>query len=537
LDPLDDNFSLAKSRMFFKQTARDLIPIDDERIQNYDQCIWATLSNSLPTLLSHANNTEDRLWAYLSCASEILFDNSLLDLHSIDNDEINAIKSAHTSSIDDFPLDIATIIRELGNNEPNAYYKIIGNLAIENWSGALESISLVLEIENLQLSNDKGVTEHQLRFYTHLSIIVAKLAKQERQGFDESVFDTLLSNFASLLIKMRLYTLVPFYISQISKKDLAKSRMIDFLKDIEFESEQREVLSQAIEAGFDAADLCREVFECIKKNNPFGLIENNNFDSSISKLLGAWRWLTYCSTETVWDAIIEVNYLLRKLFINQKMAEAVELLSMAPENLEKVAVSCFQEEFPGIVLPEKLSDAQREYECYLLYFEAINTYNKWQKHIEGQKPPELPSRISDENWARMDICHRAEYETSCQRARECLQKYIRLTEMLKKAAVDSLERLLKQSDGWLVTLTSDDENSIDPQLLERANDFRELRKHYFFHVIKLLIDVYSKSNDPMKVLELASVIVDSRYNIHKALTLDLLRQLLAVISTSGSALL
>lgn len=53
------------------------------------------------------------------------------------------------------------------------------------------------------------------------------------------------------------------------------------------------------------------------------------------------------------------------------------------------------------------------------------------------------------------------------------------------------------------------------RVFERAQDYTELRRHYFFHVMKLLIDIHSKSNAPMKVLELSSLLVDPRYNIHK----------------------
>lgn len=67
------------------------------------------------------------------------------------------------------------------------------------------------------------------------------------------------------------------------------------------------------------------------------------------------------------------------------------------------------------------------------YFkDAINKYNTWQKHVEGQEPPQPPAKLSDEAWARMDMRRRTEYEVSIQRARECLQKYINLAVMLKK---------------------------------------------------------------------------------------------------------
>lgn len=55
----------------------------------------------------------------------------------------------------------------------------------------------------------------------------------------------------------------------------------------------------------------------------------------------------------------------------------------------------------------------------------------WQRHVEGQSPPKLPQKLSDENWARMDIRMRAEYDLSVQKAKDCLQKYMNIMEMLK----------------------------------------------------------------------------------------------------------
>jgi glycine cleavage system protein P-like pyridoxal-binding family len=34
----------------------------------------------------------------------------------------------------------------------------------------------------------------------------------------------------------------------------------------------------------------------------------------ISELLRAWRYLTYNGTDTIYEALIEANYIMRKLF-------------------------------------------------------------------------------------------------------------------------------------------------------------------------------------------------------------------------------
>lgn len=34
----------------------------------------------------------------------------------------------------------------------------------------------------------------------------------------------------------------------------------------------------------------------------------------ISELVRAWRWLTYNGRETIYDALLEANHIIRKLF-------------------------------------------------------------------------------------------------------------------------------------------------------------------------------------------------------------------------------
>lgn len=100
-------FFLKIIRLFFFQ--------DDERIQKTDQCIWATLGGDLATLLAHAQCTEDRLWAYLSCASEALLDDALLEEHAKTDDELSLMAVDIKQRMEDLPRNTHTIFAELRN--------------------------------------------------------------------------------------------------------------------------------------------------------------------------------------------------------------------------------------------------------------------------------------------------------------------------------------------------------------------------------------------------------------------------------------
>uniref|UniRef100_A0A183CCY4 Nuclear pore complex protein n=1 Tax=Globodera pallida TaxID=36090 RepID=A0A183CCY4_GLOPA len=118
LERFDEMFDFARSRLFFKQTARELIPADDVRVQHTDQCIWATLGCNLATLLSHAQSTEDRLWSYLSCAAEALLDDALLKVHAKGDDELNLLAmDIQRQEGTDLPKDVHSIFAELRNDD------------------------------------------------------------------------------------------------------------------------------------------------------------------------------------------------------------------------------------------------------------------------------------------------------------------------------------------------------------------------------------------------------------------------------------
>lgn len=66
---------------------------------------------------------------------------------------------------------------------------------------------------------------HELRFLTHV-VLLLKVSKKCAAGV---VVDTLLSRFADLLIEMKLYELVPQYLSHLSPT-ISEKKMLMFLR-------------------------------------------------------------------------------------------------------------------------------------------------------------------------------------------------------------------------------------------------------------------------------------------------------------------
>uniref|UniRef100_A0A915MWG4 Nuclear pore complex protein n=1 Tax=Meloidogyne javanica TaxID=6303 RepID=A0A915MWG4_MELJA len=413
LDRFEDNFILAQSRLYFKQMARELIPVEGKgRVHPSDQCIWATISGHLPTLFNYANSSEDRLWALLSCAVEAILDNSLANLHSTNGGRISLIFNDLSVENEDVPKDIHSIFKQIQINDENPYYSLFEFLSLEDWPSVAKYIGTYLN------DNQSQKTANELRYFIHLLLLL-------------KFSDRLPSNLEYVLLN----PLVPFYLFHLPQKEQSFEKMLNFFEGITFEPEQNEILDNAQNVGFDVPQLCTELFQRFKQKYRLDVDkdgEQRNLLKSANEMLRAWKWLTFCGTETIWDAIIEANYLLRKFFLHSRMDEAMELIRMVPETL---------------------SDD-----------EAINRYDEWQKQMEGDQAPEIPQKLSDERWARLDIRRRTEYELSVRRAHDCLQKYYRLVELYKKRVVEMLEHILNAPNGWLVASPLENNDDADPEV-------------------------------------------------------------------------
>uniref|UniRef100_A0A914LZC2 Nuclear pore complex protein n=1 Tax=Meloidogyne incognita TaxID=6306 RepID=A0A914LZC2_MELIC len=460
LDRFEDNFILAQSRLYFKQMARELIPMEGKgRVHPSDQCIWATISGHLPTLFNYANSSEDRLWALLNCAVEAILDNSLANLHSTNGGRISLIFNDLSVENEDVPKDIHSIFKQIQIYDENPYYALFEFLSLEDWPSVAKYIGTYLN------DNQSQKTANELRYFIHL-LLLLKFSDRLPSNL-EYVLVNLIENYSSILIQMKLNPLVPFYLFHLPQKEQSFEKMLNFLEGITFEPEQNEILDNAQNVGFDVPQLCTELFQRFKQKYRLDVDkdgEQKNLVKSANEMLRAWKWLTFCGTETIWDAIIEANYLLRKFFLHSRMDEAMELIRMVPETLSDDAIDCFQKKFHDMEVPVRLLDAKYEFECYQFYFEAINRYDEWQKQMEGDQAPEIPQKLSDERWARLDIRRRTEYELSVRRAHDCLQKYYRLVELYKKRVVEMLEHILKAPNGWLVASPLEINDDADSEL-------------------------------------------------------------------------
>ncbi|KAI6225709.1 DNA repair and recombination protein RAD54-like [Aphelenchoides besseyi] len=502
------DYGMVESRIAFKNIARNMYAGGAEsRISQLHHCICAALSGSLPTLLSFSSCSDDRLWSYVLSAVENLFDQGMTD---------EIIEQATT--YDDAPQDVQSIFTELYNAEHGAIYRIYGCLAT-NQIGEINKI-LTNEIKRLDT-----LPAHVARFYAHL-ILVLKLMNEP---LNQDVVDSVICLFVDVLVSLNQHALAPFYLYHTSPQ-VAQRKFVEVLRTIDNEAERKEILVHAHECGYESNDLCLAVYEDIKRSCNFSRNDEKT-TRMISELLRGWRWLTYSGSGTLYRALLEANFVIRKLFCMGRMAEVVELIEMADE-LRRMEIDDYLIE--GANESEwnlmQLKRAIREFQGYGEYFEATNAHNEFVNHV--QKPmPELPAKLTDDNWAGLNMKRRAEYELSIQEAQMQRQQYERKGSSLRSEAVMLLENILRTANEWLPSAVEGEESNA------QADELHKVRDIYLFDIAQALINVHRKANDHTSVLNIARLIVDPTYRIYKFFHKIQLRKLLNSIAKSGAAIL
>jgi len=52
-------------------------------------------------------------------------------------------------------------------------------------------------------------------------------------------------------------------------------------------------------------------------------------------------------------------------------------------------------------------------------------------------------------------------------------------------------------------------------VVERSHDFMEIRKNFIANLLELLVDIHTRSDEPMKVLEVGNLIFDPKFCLYK----------------------
>uniref|UniRef100_A0A914QTI4 Uncharacterized protein n=1 Tax=Panagrolaimus davidi TaxID=227884 RepID=A0A914QTI4_9BILA len=106
----------------------------------------------------------------------------------------------------------------------------------------------------------------------------------------------------------------------------------------------------------------------------------------------------------------------------------MELLENFPQNLT-IQTTEFIKNLPidenhDEAMIRRIHDQQREFNSYLLYLEIMEKFTFWQHRI-NKEFSERPNKISDVEYAKLDVVQKAEYERQMKQAMTKLEAHLK----------------------------------------------------------------------------------------------------------------
>lgn len=262
------------------------------------------------------------------------------------------------------------------------------------------------------------------------------------------------------------------------------------------------------------------------------------------------RWLLMDETHAE-EAIICSNLLLRQFFLDKeddKLDLAMDLVNdTLPENL---VVGC------------RSANARVEHMAFLAYLEAYHTFGQWKERLIG-----ISTAVDDRLQIDINNLVPAEQEIAKQRrVREWTRQKRDQCQSLVEAADQArmvLMGTLMYGGGWLAV--GEDESVATEEERTRRRDMEEIQSRYLILAVNLYhevceetaswlsrtlddaMDIMSRRQaqeslkDPLyqpdvwyqHALDLAVVLADDRYGIHKAVGVNALKEILVKLSETA----
>uniref|UniRef100_A0AC34GHR2 Nuclear pore complex protein n=1 Tax=Panagrolaimus sp. ES5 TaxID=591445 RepID=A0AC34GHR2_9BILA len=259
---------------------------------------------------------------------------------------------------------------------------------------------------------------------------------------------------------------------------------------------------------------CIKAYEKAKLENP--LDDSRKLSDSIAQRINIWRFLLISPENTACEALIECNNLLRELFERDRYAEAMELLGMAPQNLTTQTnelIKKLPSDGRDEAMIRRVQDQQREFNSYLLYLEIMEKFSIWQHRI-NEELSEMPKKISDVEYAKLDVIQKSEYERQMNHAMNRIQAHLKDCEKYQNVVVNQILDLLYQAPTFFASCLdlNDVENFEEHQT--RVAQLSRIHERYLYYTITMLITLYRKSRNDLDVLSVANLLMDSRYDLY-----------------------
>lgn len=353
---------------------------ENNRLNEYTRAYLGVFCGHLDSLKAILNTSWfDLLWAYLKVQIDIRVETELRQTSSKSYIEMPKKYWNNKMSIEEIFNELSTRdnIRDVAEDKMTIIRKY---LILDDVPELMQNVNCWLD----DLKNDGQM----LRFISHIVLFMRQIGRQHEQQGD--IGNKVIKTYVEFLTKeSNEPTLIAFYTSA-----LPLNMQIDlyarFLEQIENIDERKHALEEAHRNRLDIHKTVSQMVQnvCSAQSMDTGKELAGTISLQDEKKISALEWLTFHPeqfSELLWFA----NAIVRNFLGENKIESIRKIFKIIPHNVvPRIQDSYGSKDF----IPAKVECSIFEYACYLLYVDALDSYNEWLRQYHNKpKEPEILS--------------------------------------------------------------------------------------------------------------------------------------------------
>jgi len=491
-----------KHRDIWKKVAWGLTK--DKSMLQVERCIYAALCGNLEQLNSICKSWEDKLWAGVKCALDVMVETEIRS---------QLIKNFAELPVEywNSPTSLSKVIAEASSglsesSNVNKYRKIQAHLILDDYGGLLLSINTWLSEGSLQA--------HMLRLVTHMVLVHRGLGIHGDPELEENI----LTEYTRYLMSRDKLDLIPWYVSKLEVKNQAPLHSA-YLSGVDQEADQALCLQLGLECGLDIGAMIVSAVTTLRSSQS---VDNEAMVASLG-------WLTH-HPDQIKDLLYQTNAVIRRLLSLGQVELAGEALAKVGRDTQAQVLAAWRDRATDDSLDDNLV---REYLALKVYLEAQETFSDWFDHFHRGQPirPIMPQNATfTEKVAHEQKEKQYLVELNRWRGGQLIQS---------RQAEEKLKQVLQFAGGWLLEAQNvdDDEGMMDEEQAKRQSEMSALRTELIPQTFLLLHSVLHNTGQYQAAINLANLLADESTSNYAAFSKDKIKQFLAKIRESSLAVL
>lgn len=321
----------------------------------------------------------DLLWAYLKVQIDIRVESELRQTSSKSYVEMPAKYWNNKMTIEEIFNDLSTRdnIRSVSEDKMTIIRKY---LILDDIQELMRNINQWLE----DLKNDGQM----LRFISHVVLFMRQIGRLHAQH--EDIGNRVIKTYVEYLIRESSEAvLVAFYTAALPT-NMQIELYAHFLEQINPIEERKLSLEEAHNNRLDVHKIVNHMVQTVCSAQSSGTAKEltGTISTHDEKKISALEWLTFHSDQFS-DLLWFANALIRNFLGENKVESIRKIFRIIPQNVvQRIQESYGSKDY----IPAKVECSIFEYACYLLYVDALDSYNDWLRVFHNK--PKEPETLS-----------------------------------------------------------------------------------------------------------------------------------------------